>query len=166
MTTREDLQTAFAGESQANRKYLFFAEKADREDHPQIAHLFRAVAEAETVHARNHLEAMGDNKTTAENIETAINGENYEFTQMYPGFLEKAKAEGDKKAQLSFSWANQVEQIHYQLYQKALETIKGSQGQGEVAYYVCQTCGNTVSGQAPDRCPICGSPRSKFKRID
>ncbi len=119
--TMENLQTAFAGESQANRKYLFFAEKADKEGHPQIARLFRAAAESETVHARNHLKSMGGIGSTKDNLQAAVAGEHYEFTQMYPGFIEQAKAENNNDAETSFDWANKVEKIHHHLYQKALE---------------------------------------------
>src|SRR5512135_2231688 len=114
----QDLQEAFAGESQANRKYLAFAEKADREGYPQAARLFRAAAEAETIHAHNHLRALKGIGTTAQNLEAAISGETYEFKEMYPEMLEAEKAEGKKEAELSFSYANEVEKIHADLYKK------------------------------------------------
>jgi len=163
--TSENLQEAFAGESQANRRYLFFAEKAEKEGYPQTARLFRAVAEAETVHARNHLEATGDIKSTKDNLATAISGENYEFTKMYPPFIEQAKSENNKKAEISFTRANTVEKIHHSLYQKALEALETSQELKDEPYFVCQVCGNTVAGEAPEKCPICGRPRSMFKRV-
>jgi len=164
--TQENLQEAFAGESQANRRYLFFAGKAEEEGHPQIARLFRATAEAETVHARNHLEVMGGIKSTKDNLEAAVSGENYEFTKMYPGFIEQAKAEGNERAQISFDYANKVEKIHHGLYQKALEVVETGQELKDEPYFVCPFCGNTVAGEAPERCPICGAPGSKFKRVD
>ena len=164
--TQENLKTAFAGESQANRRYLFFADKAEKEGHPQIARLFRAVAEAETVHARNHLEVMGGVGSTRDNLGAAIEGENYEFTKMYPGFIEQAKAEGNDKAQVSFDYANKVEKIHHGLYQKALKALEVGQKLKGEPYFVCQGCGYTVAGEAPERCPICGAPRKMFKRVE
>ncbi len=161
--TQENLQAAFAGESQANRRYLAFAKKAEKEGHPRIARLFRAAAEAETVHAHNHLEVMGGIGSTKDNLEAAIGGENYEFMTMYPGFIEQAKAENNERAEGSFTLANKVEKIHHSLYQKALEAGKQL---GDEPYFVCQVCGNTVSGVAPDKCPICGAPRSQFKRVE
>jgi len=164
--TSENLQAAFAGESQASRKYLYFAEKAEEEGHKQIAKLFRAASDAETVHARNHLKVMQGIKSTRDNLKDAIGGENYEFTEMYPAFMKQADAEGDKKAKGSFDLANKVEQIHYRLYQAALSMLEKGQAMTEKPVYVCQVCGNTVEGEAPDRCPICGAPKKMFKRID
>ena len=162
----ENLEVAFAGESQANRRYLFFAQKADDESQPVIARLFRAAADAETVHARNHLKAMGGIGSTKDNLEVAIGGEHHEFTEMYPGFIEQAKAEGNNDAELTFNWANKVEKIHHRLYQKALEDLEAGKGMKDEPYYVCQGCGYTVAGEAPERCPICGAPRSMFKRVE
>jgi rubrerythrin len=163
--TSENLQDAFAGESQASRKYLYFAEKAEEEGHKQIARLFRAASEAETVHARNHLKVMQGIKSTKDNLKEAIGGESYEFTEMYPAFLKQAEAEGDNKAKDSFDLANKVEQIHHRLYQAALSMLEKGQSMVEKPIYVCQVCGNTVEGEAPDRCPICGAPKKMFKRI-
>ena len=165
-STQENLQEAFAGESQASRRYLFFAEKAESEGHPQIARLFRAAAEAETVHARNHLKAMGGIGSTKDNLKAAISGENYEFTKMYPGFIEQAKSENNKKAEITFDYANKVEKIHHQLYQKALEALEAGKELKAEPYFICPVCGYTVAGEAPERCPICGAPRSKFKRVE
>jgi len=164
--TSENLQAAFAGESQASRKYLYFAEKAEDEGYKQIARLFRAASDAETVHARNHLKVMQGIKSTEDNLKEAIGGENYEFTEMYPAFIKQAETEGDKKAKDSFDLANKVEQIHHRLYQTALSTLEKGQAMAEKPIYVCQYCGNTVEGEAPDRCPICGAPKKMFKRID
>ena len=165
-STRENLQEAFAGESQASRRYLFFAEKAESEGHPQIARLFRAAAEAETVHARNHLKAMGGIGSTKDNLKAAISGENYEFTKMYPGFIEQAKSENNKKAEITFDYASKVEKIHHQLYQKVLEALEAGKELKAEPYFICPVCGYTVAGEAPERCPICGAPRSKFKRVE
>ena len=164
--TMENLETAFAGESQANRKYLFFAEKADKEGQPQIARLFRAAAESETVHARNHLKTMGGISSTRDNLQEAAKGERYEFTQMYPDFIEQAKAEKNQGAETTFDWANKVEKIHHGLYQKALENLEVEKETKDEPYFVCQGCGYTVGGEAPERCPICGAPRKMFKRVD
>ena len=164
--TKENLQAAFAGESQANRKYLFFSEKADAAGKKQVARLFRAAAEAETVHARNHLKVLGDIKSDKENLQAAIGGESYEFTTMYPGFIARANEEKNQAATGSFDLANKVEQIHHRLFQAALKDLEAGKASQTTVYYVCQVCGNTVEGEAPDRCPICGSPRSKFKKIE
>jgi len=128
--------------------------------------LFRAASEAETVHARNHLNAMNGIDTTAENLKTAISGENYEFTQMYPGFIEQAKTENNSKAEVTFNWANKVEKVHYGLYQQALQALQSGKVQESKPIYICQRCGNTVEGEAPDKCPICGAPKAMFKKID
>ena len=164
--TRDNLQTAFAGESQANRKYLFFAEKAEQEGHKQTAKLFRAVADAETVHARNHLKVMQGIKSTKENLLAAKGGENYEFTEMYPAFIKQAEVEGEDKARDSFDLANKVEQIHHGMFETALSKIEKGEAIEEKPIYVCQYCGNTVEGIAPERCPICGAPRRMFKPIE
>lgn len=164
--TDENLREAFAGESQASRKYLFFAEKADKEGQKQIARLFRAAAEAETVHARNHLSNLGEIGSTEENLKSAIGGEHYEFTQMYPEFIKQAEAENNKRAKSGFSWANDVEQVHHGLYSRALESLGRDATPEDKPYFVCQVCGNTVEGEAPDRCPICGAPKNMFKRVD
>ncbi len=164
--TTDNLNEAFAGESQANRKYLFFAEKADEAGNKQIGRLFRAAAEAETVHARNHLRVLGEIKTDKENLEAAVGGESYEFTSMYPGFIDQAKKDGNAKAENSFDLANKVEQIHHKLFQAALKDLEAGKTFNDAPYYVCQVCGNTVEGEAPERCPICGAPRSRFKKVE
>lgn len=161
--TTKNLQDAFAGESQANRKYLAFAKKAEEEGFRQIAKLFRAAAEAETVHAHNHLREMGGIRTTKENLQEAINGESYEFQKMYPGMIKDAEAEGQKGALKSFNFANEVEKIHADLYKKAVENLGKNPS---VDYHVCQVCGNTVEGEPPDKCPICGANKKMFKKVD
>ena len=164
--TQENLQAAFAGESQANRKYLFFAEKAEKEGYAQIARLFRAAAEAETVHARNHLKALDGIKSTADNLKAAIGGEHYEFTEMYPGFIEQAGAEGKGDAERSFDLANRVEKIHHGLFRSALDKLEKGQAVEGKKFYVCQVCGYTVEGEAPDKCPVCGAAKKMFKAVD
>ncbi|HAK44576.1 MAG TPA: rubrerythrin [Spirochaeta sp.] len=165
MGTKENLQEAFAGESQANRMYLAFAKKADEDGLPQVAKLFRAAAEAETVHAHAHLRVLGGIKTTAENLETAIAGEGHEFMEMYPAFLKTAQEEGNKPAEFSFKNALAVEEIHHGLYSKALDAVKTDTDLPETKIYICPVCGNTVEGGVPDVCPICNVPGSKFIEI-
>ena len=164
--TKSNLEEAFAGESQANRKYLFFAEKADADGHKQVARLFRAAAEAETVHARNHLKVLGGIKSTADNLKAAVGGEQHEFTEMYPGFIQQAKAEGKGDAERSFDLANRVEQIHHGLFRSALDSLEKGQGSEGKKFYVCQVCGYTVEGEAPDKCPVCGAARKMFKTVE
>ena len=164
--TDDNVQAAFAGESQANRKYIFFAERAEAEGYKQVAKLFRAVADAETVHARNHLKVLDEIKATEENLGSAIEGENYEFSTMYPSFIKKAEEEGNEKAIRSFDLANKVEKIHHTLFQSILTKIKAGQVVGQKPIYVCQVCGYTVEGEAPERCPVCGAPVKMFKAIE
>jgi rubrerythrin len=164
--TTQNLQAAFAGESQASRKYTYFAEKAEQEGHKRVARLFRAAADAETVHARNHLRVMKGIGSTAENLRGAIAGEHEEFTKMYPEFIKEATAEGEKQATDSFDMANKVEQIHHKLYSEALGRLDQGKEEQVKPMYVCQRCGNTVEGEAPDRCPVCGASRTMFKSIE
>ena len=164
--TMDNLAAAFAGESKANRKYLAFAKRADNEGYPQVAKLFRAAAAAETVHAHNHLRIMGGINTTKENIMEAINGETYEFNDMYPNFLEVAKEEGEKQAVWSFDIANEVEKIHADLYKKASEALNKDNDLEAVDYYVCNVCGNTVEGNPLDKCPICKAGKKAFDKVD
>jgi rubrerythrin len=166
MATENNLMAAFAGESQANRKYLAFARKADAEGFKQIARLFRAVAAAETVHALAHFRAAGHVKDTTANLKAALEGEHYEFTVMYPEFIAAAAAEGLKAAQVSFDRANAVEQIHHVLYGDALKAVETGGDLSAADIYVCDVCGHTVIGEAPDVCPICGARHEKFTKID
>jgi rubrerythrin len=160
--TSKNLADAFAGESQANRKYLAFAKKARQDGYFQEAKLFEAAADAETVHAHNHLKAMGGVKSTEENLKEAVGGETYEFEKMYPGMIEDAKNENEDEAKMSFIFANKVEKVHADLYKKYLENLGKNP---DTPIFVCQVCGNTVEGEAPDKCPICGNPREMFKEI-
>lgn len=165
MSTNENLQTAFAGESQANRKYLAFAQKAERDGFPQVAKLFRAAAEAETVHAHAHLRAMKGIGETLDNLQAAIEGEAHEFRNMYPGFLAEAQKEGHKSAETSFRNALAVEEVHHNLYSKALEAVKAGQDFVSAAIYVCPVCGHTVVGDVPDKCEVCGAAGEKFFEV-
>jgi len=161
----EKLKAAFAGESQANRRYLAYAKKADAEGYGQVAKLFRAAAAAETVHAHNHLRIDGGIGTTADNIGEAIEGETFEYTKMYPEYLEIARKEENKQAEWSFDIANQVEEIHAGYFTAALKAVKAGEALPDVDYYVCEVCGNTVEDEAPDKCPICNAAKSQFKQI-
>jgi rubrerythrin len=158
------LKEAFAGESQANRKYLAYAAKADQEGYSQAARLFRAAAEAETVHAHNHLRALKAVGTTKENLADAVSGETHEFKMMYPEMIAAAKAEGAKEAEQSFSYAIEVEKIHAQLYEKLLQKLDATKE--NYPYYVCPVCGYTAEKNAPATCPVCGAKGEKFKKID
>jgi rubrerythrin len=162
--SEQHLMDAFAGESQANRKYLAFAKKADAEGHAQAAKLFRAAAEAETVHAHAHLRVLKGINSTAENLKEAIAGETHEFKSMYPEMIADAKAENNKAALRSFDYANQVEQIHAELYQKTLDTL--DQPADVDCYYVCSVCGYTCENEAPDECPVCKAKAKAFSRVD
>jgi rubrerythrin len=163
--TEKNLQEAFAGESQANRRYLFFADKAEKEGHSQVAKLFRAAAEAETVHARNHFNAMDGVGSTRDNLLAGAVGEHYEFTRMYPPFIEQAELENNKRAQLTFEYANAVEQIHHGYFEAALKVFEAGQTLKDEPYFVCPVCGNTVASEAPAKCPICSTSGSEFKRV-
>jgi len=164
--TDENVLAAFAGESQANRKYLFFADQADKEGFKQVARLFRAAADAETAHARNHLKVLKGIQSTRENLQAAISGENHEFTEMYPGFIKQAEAEGAKEAKHSFDLANRVEEIHHTLFNEFLDKLEKGETIEVTPIHVCQYCGNTVEGDPPEKCPICGVPKKLFKNID
>ncbi len=166
VSVEEGLNEAFAGESQANRKYLAFAEKADKDGFPQVAKLFRAAAAAETVHAHNHLRALGGIKSTLENLKAAVEGEHYEFTSMYPEFIEAAKAEGNKAAERTFNFANEVEKIHHKLYENAVKTVESGKDLEAEEIHICPVCGYTHSGELPDKCPVCGALKKVFKKIE
>jgi rubrerythrin len=163
-TTDQNLKDAFAGESQANRKYLAFAKQAEQEKLPNIARLFRTAAEAETIHAHGHLAAMGGIKLTAENLKAAIDGETYEYTQMYPPMLQQAEAD-DHKAKRMFGLAAKAEAVHAKLYKMALEAAQQGKDLTEASFYLCPVCGNMELGKAPDACPICGTKKEKFIQV-
>lgn len=162
-SSEENLKEAFAGESQANRKYLAYAKKAEQEGFKQVSKLFRAIAEAETVHAHNHLRQMAGIKSTSTNLNQALEGEVYEFQQMYPRMIATARSEGNKDAEMTFTFANEVEKVHATLYQKALEELGKNT---ETDYYVCQVCGYTIEGEPGEKCPVCGASKASFKKID
>jgi len=164
--TEENLKAAFAGQSQANRRYGSFAERAERDGFKQVARLFRAVAFAEELHAKRHLAMMKGVKSTAENLQAAIEGENYENSEMYPGFQRDAAGERNAAAALNFQQTGKVEEVHEELYRAALKAVQKGVKQEEKPIWVCLGCGNTVEGEPPEKCPICGAPKSMFKRVD
>jgi rubrerythrin len=159
--TEENLAAAFEGESQANRKYLAYAKQATTDGYAQIAKLFEAIAEAETIHAHTHFRNNGGIRSTAENLQAAINGETYEFTKMYPPFIAKAEEEGMTAATRGFKFANESEKVHAELFKKALDNI-GSKEVYDV--YLCSVCGHVAEHDAPDKCPICGAKSTAYKK--
>ncbi|MFB0564288.1 MAG: rubrerythrin family protein [Candidatus Aminicenantaceae bacterium] len=163
--SEENLKNAFAGESQAHLKYLAFADKAERENYPNIARLFRANSFAEQVHATNHLRTLSEIGKTSENVQTAIDGETYEVTEMYPEFIREAEEEQEKGAETVTKWALEAEKVHAELYKKAKEGLEEGNDLEFKPVHVCQVCGFTVEGEAPDICPLCGSPKEKFRRF-
>ncbi|HWQ19715.1 MAG TPA: rubrerythrin family protein [Methanotrichaceae archaeon] len=165
MTKTDDyLREAFAGESQANRKYMAFAARAEQEGFVQAARLFRAAAEAEAVHAGNHLRTAKGIKTTKENLREAIAGETHEFKEMYPEMIDAAKSDGNKLAERTFSYANEVETIHAGLYHKMLDGLDTAKE--NYPYYVCPVCGMTAEREPPEICPVCGAKGELFKKIE
>jgi rubrerythrin len=165
MTTTElNLKEAFAGESQANRKYLAFAKKAEQEGFNNIARLFRTAAEAETIHALGHLNAMNGVKSTAENLREAIAGETYEYSEMYPPMLEQARAE-NHRAKRMFEYATEAEEVHAMLYKLALEAVSQGKDLAETKFYLCPVCGHIETGNPPAICPICGAKGEKYQII-
>lgn len=160
-TTMKNLKEAFAGESQANRKYLAFAAKAEKEGFANVARLFRTAAEAETIHALGHLEAMGGIGSTADNLQAAIEGETYEYKEMYPPMIEQAAADGHK-ARRMFNFAARTEEIHARLYRQALEAVAQGKDMEEAEFYLCPVCGHIELGAPPDSCPVCGVKAEKF----
>ncbi len=163
--TEKALLEAFAGESQAHMKYLIFAEEAEKAGKKGLAKLFRAIAYAEFVHAKNHLKQLGLVKDLVENIQAAIDGETFEVEEMYPVYNETAKLQGEKGAQTSIHYAVEAEKIHAEMYKKAKELVEKGEDYPQTDIYVCPVCGYTVEGDAPDRCPICGVPKEKFEKF-
>lgn len=164
-TTQENLKVAFAGESQANRKYLAYAAKAEKDGFPQVARLFRAAAEAETIHAFAHLANMGGIGSTAQNLEDAMKGEIYEAEDMYPPMKAQADQEGHK-AKTMLGWAVDAEAVHAKLYATALEAVKAGKDLTNASVYLCPVCGHLEIGEPPARCPICNAPAAKYVKVD
>lgn len=165
MSTTHNLQEAFAGESQANRRYLAFASKAESDGFHQVAKLFRAAADAETIHAHAHLRALDGIKDTVENLKAAVEGERYEYQEMYPDFLKTAQHESNKRAEISFQYALAAEEVHHNLYRQALEAVQAGRDLAAMSIYLCPVCGNLELGTIPDKCPICNVAGTKFIEI-
>ncbi|MEW6072871.1 MAG: rubrerythrin family protein [Planctomycetota bacterium] len=163
-STKDHLAEAFAGESQANQKYRAFAARAEKEGFPNVARLFRTTAEAERIHAAGHLDALGKVGSTAENLQAAIAGETYEYTEMYPPMLAQAKAEGHK-AQRIFGYAVQAEEVHARCYRLALEAVSRGADLAEGAFYLCPVCGHVEFGKPPAKCPLCGAKAAVFVQV-
>lgn len=161
--TTKNMQTAFAGESEANRKYTAFAKIADDQGYPQVAKLFRAAATAEGIHASNHMKVLGMLKSTEQNLKDSVEGEQYEFSTMYPNFIKTAKDAGQMEAAKSMEWAFEVEQLHNQMFRAALAKIENGENPSKVSYWVCKVCGNTIAGTPPQVCNICGTSNSFFE---
>jgi len=165
MATIENAKEAFAGESQANRKYLAFSEKAADEGFKNIATLYKAASEAEAIHAKKLLKVLAAIEPTAKNLEVSIAGETHEFTHMYPEFVKTAEAEGRSDALLAFTHAMKAEQVHATLYKKALDAVKAGNDLGREKIFLCPVCGNIEIGKVPDKCPICGVFGKQFREI-
>jgi rubrerythrin len=163
-TTQENLAVAFAGESQANRKYIAYARAAEKEGYPQIARLFRAAADAETIHALAHFQNMGGVGSTLQNLKDAVAGETYEYTEMYPPMVEQAKKEGHR-AKTMLGFANEAEKVHARLFAQALEALQSGKDLSQMEVFLCPVCGDVEFGVPPEKCPICGAPASKFQKI-
>jgi len=164
-TTTDNLKDAFSGESQANQKYRAFAKKAEKEGFANIAKLFRTTAEAERIHAEGHLKALDMIASTADNLQAAINGETYEYTEMYPPMLEKAQTDGHK-AKTMFKFAVDAEEVHAIIYKKALEAVQKGVDMDVSEFYLCPVCGYIELGKAPEKCPVCGALGKIFVQID
>jgi len=165
MATQENALEAFTGESQANRKYSVFAEKAMEEGYISIARLFRAASEAEAIHAKKLLKVLNKIEPTVKNLAAAISGETHEFTEMYPAFLQQAETERQSDAALAFTYAMKAEEIHARLYREALASLKAGQDLANKKVYLCPVCGNIVFSQPPQKCPICSVFGKVFREI-
>jgi len=165
LKTNDNLMAAFAGESQANRKYLAFAEKAEKEGYKNIARIFKAVAEAETIHALKHLEVAGKIGSTLENLQTAVEGEHYEFTTMYPEFIQEAQKENQSKAQKSFEFANEAEKVHGKTFDQLKALVESGKDMEDQEINLCPICGWVGAGEAPERCPICNAAAKVFHKF-
>ncbi len=162
----KSLEEAFAGESMAHMKYSIFAEIADKEGKKNIARLFRAIAYAEFVHAKNHARNLGYIKSTEENLQTAIEGESFEVEDMYPAYLELAKYFNERGAENSFHFAIEAEKIHAKMYGEAKKKASRGEDIGEKSIYICPVCGYTYMGDdPPEKCPVCGAPLDKFVKF-
>ncbi len=163
--TEDNLKSAFAGESQAHMRYLIFAKRAEAEGFPNIARMFRAISYAEQVHATNHYNALGMIRGSSDNLQVGIDGETYEINDMYPAFYAVAQLQEEKGAMQAFNFALQAEKIHASMYQKAKQTVETRKDIQLGTMHICEVCGHTVEGEAPDRCPVCGASKDKFRKF-
>lgn len=163
--TEENLRSAFAGESQAHMRYLIFAERAEGDGLSNVARLFRAIAFAEQVHATNHFKTLGDLGTSVQNLQKAIDGENFEVEEMYPAYNKVAELQNEKGAERSTKWAWDAEKVHAGMYQKARQAVESGRDAEIGKIQICTACGWTVEGEAPEMCPVCGASKEKFKEF-
>ena len=163
--SEDNLKNAFAGESQAHMRYIIFAKKAEEEGFPNVSRLFKAISYAEQVHATNHFDVLGMIRGSTDNLQAAIDGETYEINEMYPAFNTVAKLQEEKGAQRTTDWTLQAEKIHASMYQKARQAVESSKDIKLGTVYICDSCGYTVEGEAPNRCPVCGATKEKFRKF-
>ncbi len=163
--TERFLREAFAGESQAHMKYILYAKKAEEEGFKNVARLFRAIAFAEEIHAFHHFRVLGQLGSTADNLQDAINGENFEIEEMYPAYENTATLQKEENAQKTFKWALEAEKVHSSLYSKAKEAVTSGKDFEVGDIYICPFCGWTVTENAPERCPLCGATKEKFVKF-
>ena len=163
--TETNVRDAFAGESQAHMKYLNFADKAEKEGFPNVARLFQAASFAEQIHASNHLRALDGIQGTAANLGAAIGGETFEVEQMYPAYKVVAEAQGEKKALRYMDWALEAEKVHAKLYTEAKQSVEAGKDTAAQDIWVCTSCGFTMDGQPPDKCPLCGASKERFRKF-
>ncbi len=163
--SEKNLNDAFGGESQAHMKYMAFGDKAERENLPNVARIFRANSYAEQIHATNHLRTLSGIQSTSENLQAAIEGETYEVEEMYPAFIKDAQEEQEPAAERMSIWAKAAEEVHAGLYKKAKGAVDGGLDVDLESIHVCQVCGFTMEGEAPDICPVCGTPKDRFTQF-
>ncbi len=163
--TDRNLHEAFAGESMAHMKYLVYADKAETEGKPNLARMFRAIASAERVHATNHWRALGLLKGSVDNVQSCIEGETYEITEMYPAFKAVADLQNEKAASVSINYSLEAEKIHVEMYRKAKEAVDAGKDAEVGDIYICPVCGFTHEGTPPDVCPVCGAKKATFKKF-
>ena len=176
--TEMNLKSAFAGESQARNRYDIYAEKAEKEGFPNVARLFRAIAFAEQIHAKGHFRVLKDAeesltvsgggfgfKSTSENLQVAIDGETFEIEEMYPAYLKVAENQGETRAVRSFKWALEAENVHQKMYMAAKEAVDAGNDVELGPVQICDLCGYTAEGEAPDVCPLCGAKKKAFREF-
>jgi rubrerythrin len=163
LKTKENLMAAFAGESQANRKYLSFSKKAKKDGLENVSRIFAAIAEAETIHALKHFEIAGKVGSTLDNLKAAAEGEEYEFTEMYPEFIETAKAEGETQALQTLEYANEAEKVHGGIFKDLVARVGDGKDAEVGEVHLCPVCGWVGFEPIPDKCPICNTAKKVFR---